>query len=80
MAFKRYKLTPEDWRNRDKWDAYQQAACDMIARTSTGAAPWTLVESNDKPYARVKILRTLCEVLQRELKAARKPTDRKAGG
>lgn len=80
VAFKRYKLTPEDWRNRDKWDAYQQAACDMIARTSTGAAPWTLVESNDKPYARVKILRTLCEILQRELKAARKPTDRKAGG
>ncbi|MGI9134543.1 MAG: polyphosphate:AMP phosphotransferase [Rhodoferax sp.] len=64
IAFKRFKITEEDWRNRKKWDAYQQAICDMVERTSTGNAPWTLVEANDKNFARVKILRTLCERLQ----------------
>ena len=67
VAFKRFKITQEDWRNRDKWDHYQQAICDMVERTSTGEAPWTLVEANDKNYARIKILRTLCERLEREL-------------
>ncbi|MDP3701154.1 MAG: polyphosphate:AMP phosphotransferase [Hylemonella sp.] len=66
-AFKRFKITEEDWRNREKWDAYQQAVCDMVERTSTGNAPWTLVEANDKKHARVKILQTLCERLQNEL-------------
>ena len=75
VAFKRFKITEEDWRNREKWDAYQQAVCDMVDRTSTGNAPWTLVEANDKNYARIKILRTLCERLEAEL--ARSP---KAGG
>ena len=69
IAFKRFKITEEDWRNRDKWDAYQQAICDMVERTSTGNAPWTLVEANDKNYARVKILRTLCERVEAELDA-----------
>ena len=67
IAFKRFKITEEDWRNRQKWDAYQQAVCDMVDRTSTGAAPWTLIEANDKKYARIKILRTLCERLEAEL-------------
>jgi polyphosphate:AMP phosphotransferase len=67
IAFKRFKITQEDWRNREKWDAYQQAICDMVERTSTGNAPWTLVEANDKNYARVKILRTLCERIEAEL-------------
>jgi polyphosphate:AMP phosphotransferase len=67
IAFKRFKITQEDWRNREKWDAYQQAICDMVERTSTGNAPWTLVEANDKNYARVKILRTLCERIEVEL-------------
>jgi polyphosphate:AMP phosphotransferase len=67
VAFKRFKITQEDWRNREKWDHYQQAICDMVERTSTGKAPWTLVEANDKNYARVKILRTLCERLERAL-------------
>ncbi len=75
VAFKRFKITEEDWRNREKWDAYQQAVCDMVERTSTGNAPWTLVEANDKNYARIKILRTLCERLESEL--AHSP---KAGG
>ena len=67
IAFKRFKITQEDWRNREKWDAYQQAICDMVERTSTGNAPWTLVEANDKNYARVKILQTLCERIGAEL-------------
>jgi len=66
IEFKRFKITQEDWRNREKWVAYQQAICDMVERTSTGAAPWTLVEANDKNHARVKVLRTLCERLEAE--------------
>jgi polyphosphate:AMP phosphotransferase len=67
IAFKRFKITEEDWRNREKWDAYQLAICDMVERTSTGDVPWTLVESNDKNYARVKILRTLCAAVEQAL-------------
>jgi polyphosphate kinase 2 (PPK2 family) len=62
--FKTFKITAEDWRNRDKWDAYQQAACDMVERTSTEAAPWVLVPANDKPAARIQVLRTLCERIE----------------
>jgi polyphosphate:AMP phosphotransferase len=62
--FKQFKITPEDWRNREKWDAYQVAASDMIERTSTAHAPWTLVEANDKYHARVKILSTLVDALR----------------
>lgn len=58
-AFKRFKITEEDWRNRKKWDAYHTAVCDMIDRTSTEIAPWTLVQANDKYYARIKVLKTL---------------------
>ena len=64
IGFKRYKITDEDWRNRNKWDAYEQAVCDMVDRTSTGVAPWTLVEANNKRFARIKVLRTLCERLE----------------
>ena len=73
IEFKRFKITEEDWRNREKWDAYQQAICDMVDRTSTGTAPWTLVEANDKGYARVKILRTICERLEAELEGKPAP-------
>lgn len=66
--FKRFKITPDDWRNRGKWGAYEQAACDMVDRTSTAIAPWTLVEADNKHFARVKVLRTLCERLEKELK------------
>jgi polyphosphate:AMP phosphotransferase len=62
--FKRFKITEDDWRNRDKWDAYRSAACDMVDRTSTGQAPWILVEANDKRFARVKILKAVCERLE----------------
>jgi polyphosphate:AMP phosphotransferase len=79
IEFKRFKITQEDWRNREKWGAYQQAICDMVERTSTGNAPWTLVEANDKNYARIKILRTLCERLQAELEAMPVPGAKTAG-
>jgi polyphosphate:AMP phosphotransferase len=65
--FKRFKITEEDWRNREKWPAYEAAICDMLDRTSTEIAPWTLVESEDKRYGRVKILRTLVQRLEDEL-------------
>ena len=66
--FKRFKITAEDWRNRRKWDAYQTTAADMIERTSTAHAPWTLVEANDKYHARAKILETLVEAIEAALK------------
>ena len=67
-TFKRFKITPEDWRNRKKWDAYEKAVCDMVDRTSTDIAPWTLVEANDKLHARAKVLRTICDQMQAALK------------
>jgi polyphosphate:AMP phosphotransferase len=68
-GFKRYKITDEDWRNREKWDAYEQAICDMVDRTSTEAAPWTLVEANNKHFARIKVLKTLCNQIEAKLKS-----------
>ena len=65
--FKQYKLTEEDWRNRGKWDAYQAAALEMIAKTGTPEAPWTLVEAQDKRWARVKVLKTIADRLEEEL-------------
>jgi polyphosphate kinase 2 (PPK2 family) len=62
--FKRFKITEEDWRNREKWDDYAGAVEDMVDRTSTGIAPWTLVEANDKRWARVKVLRTINDALE----------------
>jgi polyphosphate:AMP phosphotransferase len=67
VAYKRFKITEEDWRNRGKWQAYQAAASDMIDRTGTDDAPWILVEANDKHFARIKILRSLCERLEQAL-------------
>ncbi len=66
--FKRFKITEEDWRNREKWDLYEAAICDMLERTSTEISPWTLVESEDKLWGRIKILRTVCKRLEEELK------------
>lgn len=65
--YKQWKLTDEDWRNRERWDDYEQAVNDMVEHTSTQVAPWTLVEGNDKRYARVKILDTLCRRLDAAL-------------
>ena len=66
-AYKQYKLTEEDWRNRDKWEAYEAAACDMVEKTSTEIAPWTMVEANNKYWARIKVLKTVCDRLESAL-------------
>jgi polyphosphate kinase 2 (PPK2 family) len=76
-AYKSWKLTDEDWRNRDRWDQYEEAVEDMLLRTSTLTAPWTIVEGNDKWFARVKTLRTLVELLSRELD--HRPTEPQIG-
>jgi polyphosphate kinase 2 (PPK2 family) len=65
--YKRWKLTPEDWRNREKWDLYEAAVEDMLLKTSTPAAPWTVVEANYKWFARVKCLETLVKSVSRAL-------------
>jgi polyphosphate:AMP phosphotransferase len=64
IPFKRFKITEEDWRNRDKWPLYRDAVGDMVDRTSTEISPWTLVEANDKRFARIKVLRTINEALE----------------
>ena len=64
---KRWKITDEDWRNREKWDDYEAAVDDMVARTHIPAAPWTLVEGNDKRFARLKVIETLCQQLEQAL-------------
>ena len=68
QGFKRFKITDEDWRNRDSWDQYAEAVCDMIDRTSTEVAPWTLVEAEDKLWARIKVIRTVCERIEAVMK------------
>lgn len=67
QAHKYYKLTADDWRNREQWEAYAEAAREMVGRTHTAAAPWTLVEADDKHYGRIRILRTICERLEAAL-------------
>ncbi len=66
-SYKSWKITDEDWRNRGKWEDYQAAVEEMFARTSTAKAPWTVVEAEDKLYARIKVLETVVDVLKREL-------------
>jgi polyphosphate kinase 2 (PPK2 family) len=62
--YKHWKLTDEDWRNREQWEHYEIAAHDMVQFTSTRAAPWILVEGDSKHYARLKILQTICDALE----------------
>ena len=68
MLYKAWKLTDDDWRNREKWPRYEQAIDEMLLRTSTPAAPWTVVESEDKLFARIKVLRTVVRRLEEENK------------
>lgn len=67
IGYKRFKLTAEDWRNREKLSGYEAAASDMVMRTSTTNAPWVLVEAEDKYYARIKVLESVVEKLEDEL-------------
>ena len=66
-AWKAHKITAEDWRNRDKWDAYATAVNDMVARTSTADAPWVIVPGDDKRWARVEVVKTVCKRLEAAL-------------
>lgn len=66
-AYKAWKITDEDWRNRGKWEDYERAVEDMLRKTSTHRAPWTIVEANDKLHARTKVLKTVVDKLKREL-------------
>jgi polyphosphate kinase 2 (PPK2 family) len=79
IGYKAWKLTEDDWRNRAKWGAYEEAVEEMLVKTSTTLAPWSLVEGNDKYWARAKILSRLVEVLSAGLHY--KPADplRKSG-
>ncbi len=61
---KRWKIGEEDWRNREKWRQYEIAVTEMLERTSTTYAPWTIVEANDKLYARIKALRTVADAIE----------------
>jgi polyphosphate kinase 2 (PPK2 family) len=67
IDYKQWKITDEDWRNREKWSQYKIAVDDMIAKTSTGHAPWTIVESNSKYYSRIKTLRTVIDAIEKEI-------------
>ena len=69
---KQWKITEEDWRNRDKWDQYLIAVDEMVHRTSTSHAPWTIVPANNKYYARVFTVKTLCESIEAHLKLTEK--------
>jgi len=66
--YKRFKITDEDWRNRKKWPAYERAVNDMIDRTSTDPAPWMVIASDDKLFARVEALERLCERIEASLR------------
>lgn len=64
---KQWKITEEDWRNREKWDAYEIAVNEMLDKTSTPNAPWIIVEGNDKKYARIKVLETVVKAMEDRL-------------
>ena len=65
---KQWKITDEDWRNREKWDQYEEAVDEMLAKTSTKFAPWHILESNDKHYARIKALKIIIKAIEDKLK------------
>src|SRR5208283_2899914 len=67
IGYKEWKLTDEDWRNREKWGGYEAAVEEMLVKTSTRSSPWCLVEGNDKYWARAKVLGRLVEILSAEL-------------
>ena len=64
---KQWKITDEDWRNREKWDLYEGAVNEMLQKTNTSYAPWYILESNDKKYARIKALKTVIEEIEKKI-------------
>ncbi len=67
IPYKQHKITDEDWRNREKWEQYKLAVNEMVIRTSTEYAPWSLIAGNDKKFARIEVLKTVCDRLRAEL-------------
>jgi polyphosphate:AMP phosphotransferase len=67
MPYKKYKITPEDYRNRDRWSDYEIAVTDMVSRTSTDYARWHLIPANDKRNARIAVIKTVCKALEKAL-------------
>ncbi|OIO56686.1 MAG: polyphosphate:AMP phosphotransferase [Alphaproteobacteria bacterium CG_4_10_14_0_2_um_filter_63_37] len=67
IPYKQYKITDEDWRNRERWPQYAEAVNEMVARTSTEFAPWSLIPANDKKFARIEVLKTVCRRLDEAL-------------
>ena len=67
---KQWKITDEDWRNREKWDLYETAINEMLKKTNTTFAPWYILESVDKKYARIKALKIVIARLKKALKEA----------
>lgn len=65
---KQWKITEEDWRNREKWDLYEGAVNEMLQKTNTSYAPWYILESNDKKYARIKALKIVINAIEQALK------------
>jgi polyphosphate kinase 2 (PPK2 family) len=65
--FKQYKITDEDWRNRENWDSYEEAIDEMLTKTNMPHAPWFVIESNKKKFARLKVLETVVKTLEAEL-------------
>ena len=57
----------QDWRNREKWDLYEEAVNEMLQKTNTAYAPWHILESNDKKYARIKALKTVIEAIEKKM-------------
>ena len=64
---KQWKITDEDWRNREKWEDYEVAIDEMIAKTSTENAPWFIIQSNNKYYARIQAIRTVIDEIEKKL-------------
>jgi AMP-polyphosphate phosphotransferase len=79
IGYKSWKLTEEDWRNRQKFEVYEQAVEEMLVKTSTRTAPWHLIEGNDKYWARTQVLSKLVETLSRELNYTPASPLKKAG-
>jgi AMP-polyphosphate phosphotransferase len=78
IPHKQFKLTEEDWRNRQKWEDYEHAACDMMFYTHSNQAPWIVIEANDKYFARVKVLEVLCHHIRTFIQS-KKPIDKQHG-
>ncbi len=68
---KQWKITEEDWRNREKWEQYEDAVNEMLLRTSTEYAPWIVVEGNNKYYARIKVLKTVVNAIEKRISAGK---------